>query len=371
MTAKKRLTKGKFSQKYLSLKVLSEDSSSFFTSPQKYSDPETPFLDLIHSSGNGFCDIYRINRMGRFHVLKCLKPEFRGNVTYEGLLRKEFEIGYGLDHPGICQYYSMQRIEGLGNCIEMEWIDGRTLEELIASEHPGPAASDAIIDQICDALAYMHSKQVLHRDIKPSNIIVTHKGNVVKLIDFGLSDSASHSVLKIPAGTAIYTAPEVLKGAGADVRSEVYSLGLVIASLGPRHRQVVHRCCETAPGKRYASVADVKKALHSRTPYVSGVLFILLIAAFSLYPFVSRWFSRPQAMAPVEQQAPVTIPVDTSALAPADTASVTPSVAPPAAARRPKDVRPDAPAKEPAPADTPLDDGLIDELFRQATELFK
>lgn len=345
--------------------MLSDDSSSFFVSPQEPSEPDSSFLDLIHRSESGFCDIYRINRMGRFRVLKCLKPEFRGNVTYEGLLRKEFEIGYGLDHPGICQYYSLRQVEGLGNCIEMEWIDGRTLEELTSVEHPGAALCDSIIDQICDALSYMHSKQVLHRDLKPSNILVTHKGDVVKLIDFGLSDSASHSVLKIPAGTAIYTAPEVLKGAEADVRSEVYSLGLVIATLDARHRQVVRKCCEAHPGRRYASVADAKKALHSRWPYVSGVLFILLIAAFALYPYVSKWLSRPDVAA--EPPQPVTVPVDTSALTPADTLSMNPpsSVAP---AKRAKD----APAKEPAASnDEPVDDGLIDELFRQATELFE
>ena len=346
--------------------MLKDDSSSFFTSPVELSEPDSPFMDLIHSSGDGFCDIYRINRMGRFRVLKCLKPEYRGNVIYEGLLRKEFEIGYGLDHPGICQYYSMLDVEGLGNCIEMEWIDGWTLEDLIASEHPGPAASDAIIDQICDALSYMHSKQVLHRDIKPSNILVTHKGNVVKLIDFGLSDSASHSVLKIPAGTAIYTAPEVLRGSEADVRSEVFSLGLVIAALGARHRNVVRKCCEARPGRRYASVSEVKKALHSRWPYFSGLLFILLAAAFALYPVVSRWIPHP--VSPVEPSEPVTVPVDTSALTQADSASIDTPPASSTPARRAKEPASQKPAN---PSDASVDDGLIDELFRQATELFE
>ena len=347
------------------MKVLTEDSSSFYASPQEPEEGSSVFLDLIHSSESGFCELYRINSMGRFRVLKCLKTTFRGNPTYEGLLRKEFEIGYGLDHPNICQYYAFKHVEGLGNCIEMEWIDGRTLESVITLEHPGAALSDAIIDQICSALSYIHSKQVLHRDLKPSNILVTHKGDVAKLIDFGLSDSAVHSVLKIPAGTVIYTAPEVLKGAEADVRSEVYSLGLVIAALGPRHRLVVRKCCEPRPAMRYASVAEVQKALRSKWPYISGVLFILLVAAFALYPYVSGLFSR--AEAPAGQQEPVTIPIDTMALSPADTASMDPpsSVVPP---KRTKD----APAMQPATSsDEPVDDGLIDELFRQATELFE
>ena len=187
----------------------------------------------------------------------------------------------------------------------------------------------------------------------------------MKLIDFGLSDSAGHSVLKIPAGTVIYTAPEVLKGADADVRSEVYSLGLVIAALGPRHRLVVRKCCEPRPAMRYSSVAEVQKALRSKWPYVSGVLFILLIATFALYPYVSGLFSRAEVSA--GQQEPVTIPIDTMALSPADTASMDPpsSIVPP---KRTKDT----PAMQPATSsDEPVDDGIIDELFRQATELFE
>ena len=345
--------------------MLTEDSSSFYASPQEPEEGSSVFLDLIHSSESGFCELYRINSMGRFRVLKCLKTTFRGNPTYEGLLRKEFEIGYGLDHPNICQYYAFKHVEGLGNCIEMEWIDGRTLESVITLEHPGAALSDAIIDQICSALSYIHTKQVLHRDLKPSNILVTYKGDVVKLIDFGLSDSAVHSVLKIPAGTVIYTAPEVLKGADADVRSEVYSLGLVIAALGPRHRLVVRKCCEPRPAMRYSSVAEVQKALRSKWPYISGVLFILLVTAFALYPYVSGLFSR--AEVPAGQQEPVTIPIDTMALSPADTASMDPPSASSSPSVKPRTPKDSAPATQ----DSSVDEGLIDELFRQATELFE
>lgn len=348
--------------------MLKEETSSFFTSPDEPGQGDGPFLEPIHSSENGYCMLYRINRLGRFRVLKCLKPEYRGNPTYEGLLRKEFEIGFGLDHPNICQYYSFRHTGELGNCIEMEWVDGRTLEELLAGGRPGAELQMSVLDQLCDALSYMHSKQVLHRDIKPSNIIVTHKGDVVKVIDFGFSDSDSHSVLKASAGTALYTAPEVLKGAPAGISSDIYSLGLIIAALTGRHRAVVRRCCDPRPARRYSSVADVKKALHSKWPAVSGILFILLVASFALFPYVSGWFSRADVAA--EHPEPITVPVDTSVLTPADTLSLDPpsSVAP---ARHVK-----SPAKEPAPQVTtpqeePVDDTVIDELFRQATELFE
>ncbi|MBR0292548.1 MAG: serine/threonine protein kinase [Bacteroidales bacterium] len=354
------------------MKVLSEVTSSFFSSPEEPSQDGSPFLELLHSSESGYSELWRINRLGRFRVLKCLKRQFRGNPVYEGLLRKEFQIGFSLDHQNICQYYSFQTVADLGSCIEMEWIDGRTLEELIASESHSPELEDSIIDQLCDALSYMHSKQVLHRDLKPSNILVTFKGNTVKLIDFGFSDSDAHSVLKAPAGTAVYAAPEVLQGGIGDVRSDIWSLGLVISALTRRHRNVVRKCCEKRPQLRYSSVLEVQKALHSRWPLVSGVLFIVLAAAFALWPVASGWFSVPEM--PAGKTEPVSVPVDTTVLTPADSCSINEPAAssapakPKAAKERP--VQPSVTNYGDA-AEATVEGAVIDDLFRQATELFE
>lgn len=342
--------------------------SSFFSTPKESSEVEAMLLEPMHSSEYGFSELYRVNKLGRFRVLKCLKPEFRGNSVYEGLLRKDFEIGYALDHPNICQYYSFIMHDSLGSCIEMEWIDGRTLEELIADSRPSKDLQDKILDQLCDALSYMHSKQMLHRDVKPSNIIVTYKGDIVKLIDFGLSDSTSYSVLKIPAGTAIYTAPEVLAGSSSDVRSEVYSLGLVIASFGGRHRNIVRKCCEKRPQNRYATVSDVKKALHSRLPYVSGVLFIVLVAIFALLPYASGLFSK--TTLPDDQDRPDNL---STAVEATDTlvVGIDNSVLPDSAIKSQPPVRTKPKAQPPAEKEETFDEAVIDELFRQATDMFE
>lgn len=333
-----------------------DDTSSFLASPVEPGNESTSQPQLIHSSGAGYCDLYRIDRQGRFRVLKCLKPSYRGKELYERLLRKEFEIGYSLNHPHIAEYYAFQNTDLLGNCIEMEWIDGRTLEELLASDKPDNALAEKLADELCDALSYIHSKQVIHRDLKPSNILVTHTGNTVKLIDFGFSDSDAHSILKISAGTAVYTAPEVLKGEEANVRSDIYSLGLILSQISRGFRRVARKCCEPRPWRRYASAAEVKKAIHSRWPLFSGVLFILAVTAIVLLPYVSKWL-------PGEEVIPI-IPADTAVVTtPADTAKPV-SHAPD---------RPSAPVKKkegkPAREET-VDEAAIDELFRQATELF-
>ena len=180
--------------------------------------------NLIHSSEAGWSEIWLIDKNGRFRALKSLKPSFRGQARYESLLRKEYEIGYSLSHTAIREIYDFRNIPGLGNCIEMEWVDGVTLTEFLSGGRPARATAKKIALQLCDALSYLHSKQIVHRDLKPSNILITHNGNYLKLIDFGLSDASSWSILKGPAGTASFAAPELLAGGVIDNRTETVSL---------------------------------------------------------------------------------------------------------------------------------------------------
>ena len=346
-----------------------DDNSAFFTQPETGVSLNLGSLERIHASRGGYSEIYRVDRMGRFRALKCLKPERRGDPLYENLLRKEFEIGYGLSHPNICEYYSLQEVEGLGTCIEMEWVDARTLETLLAQEgQPSPAVSDAILDELCDALSYLHAKQVLHRDLKPANILVTFTGDHVKLIDFGFSDSDSHSILKTAAGTQEYAAPEVLAGGRANVRSEIWSLGLIIATLTRRHGEVVRKCCARNPRLRYASVAEVRTALHSRAPLWSGVLLILFIVLGSVFAFLSNREASTPIPEPKAEATDSTVVQADTAPPPTDTiplpADPTPRQPAPAASRT------NATQKEAAQEGETVDPAVIDDLFRQASELF-
>jgi len=348
-----------------------EDSSTFFTTPEITPRDALSTLKLIHSSERGFCDVFRIDRGGRFRALKCLKPEHRGDPLYENILRKEFEIGYSLDHPNICEYYTYTQIEGLGNCIEMEWVDGRTLEEVITGTQPSKDLTDHILDGICDALSYLHSKQILHRDLKPTNILVTYKGDNVKLIDFGLSDSDTHSILKSPAGTVDYTAPEVLNGGAANIRSDIYSLGVIMYRLTRKYHRIARKCCESRPSARYSSAAEVKKAIHSNMPFYSGILFILLIAAFSLYPLLFK----DKKDVPVDVTAPAVS--STPSVNAASDSVKTVSLAEEKKSEEPRKKTSAAAGgnakQKKAAADeaATVDASVIDELFRQATDMFE
>lgn len=272
------------------------DTSGFFVNPEGQQYDRIGRPELICSSRNGLYEIYRADRGGQFRVYKALKEQYRGQPLYENLLHKEFQIGYTLRHPNVCEYVSFLNLTGIGHCIEMEWIDGCSLEEFVNSCRPDRYLYRKIISEICDALSYIHSRQVIHRDLKPSNIMITHNGHNVKLIDFGFSDTDCHNMLKQPAGTAVYAAPELLLGLETDHRADIYSLGCIIAGLSektggiPRH--VAKRCTQRNPEKRYRSAAQVKEAVEHQYKRLSYVL--VPVAAVMLIALMFAGLSRRQ-----------------------------------------------------------------------------
>lgn len=345
--------------------------SSFFSS--SVSQPE-----LIHESVDGWSQIYLIDRDGKFRVLKALKPEFRGEVQYEALLRKEYEIGYKLSHPNLCEIYGFIDVNGLGHCIEMEWVNGLTLSSFLSSKQVSRDLSGRIVRQLCDALAYCHSCQVIHRDIKPENIMVTHNGSNVKLIDFGLSDSDSHSVFKSACGTADFAAPELYEGSQPDVLSDIYSLGKVISLLHPSFSGIAARCTRKDPSSRFQDAESVKSAAAKVRNKVPSSVFITIAAvliAGVVAIFRGTIDGRPQVQQEHFDASPVLSMPDSSAVlrkVPADTV-VEVNVVNARPAPTPAGVA--APATAPAvpvpskAASSEYDADDIDELFNMATEL--
>ncbi len=256
------------------------DTSAFLTaSPAQPVISDESSFELLYESKDGYAVLYLGNSGGRRRVYKALKKEFRGDRVYEGLLRKEYEIGAQLDHPNICQFFGFVNVDGLGNAIEMEWVNGVPLDSAMPS---GRKLKYKLVGQLCDALDYMHSRQIIHKDLKPSNILVTHTGHVVKLIDFGFSDSDSHTVLKVPAGTLDYASPEQTAGLPLTPESDIYSLGKVLAYMLPGERGVVSKCLRHDPNRRPASAGEVMamlqrhKAVRTACIWLAAALLVAL-----------------------------------------------------------------------------------------------
>lgn len=229
--------------------------------------------------------VAKAKRYGRWWLLKGLRKEVAGEAGYQQRLRKEFEILMQLQHPGVVMAVGLEDVEVLGLCIVMEYVDGVTLKEWL-TEKPTRQMRLRVVQEIIDAVSYLHTKGIVHRDLKPANIIVTGNGSHVKLIDFGLADTDSHTILKQPAGTPTYMSPEQIQTAVADGRNDIYSLGIIMQQmeLGWRYHYIINRCLRPIE-QRYQQMGDLQHAIHSTNSRIRNVavwLGVLLIMALIL-----------------------------------------------------------------------------------------
>lgn len=261
------------------------------------------FLSVIsecYVSKSGHARMFTAVRYGKRYVLKCLKTDFRYTPVYRQALMKEFEIGLQLDHPNICRTISMEPVGDLGECIVMEYVDGETLEKAVKGGKITEEVVHKIAAQLLDAMEYMHAKQIVHRDIKPSNIMLTHRGGDVKLIDFGLSDSETFCVLKIPAGTRGYSAPEQLQpNAISSPSADIYSFGKVLEYMAEavRSKQLVRvgRKCATADcAHRPADIAQVRLLMADKGRSLAMVNVLLIALALVLIVIIGVMMSTRQ-----------------------------------------------------------------------------
>jgi serine/threonine-protein kinase len=145
---------------------------------------------------------------------------------------REAQAAAALNHANIAHIYAIEEHEGQ-MFIVMEFIEGKSLEEIVGVKGGSPLKIDQATDyatQIAEGLQAAHEKGIIHRDIKSANIMVTGKG-VVKIMDFGLAKLANRSKMTVQGstlGTAAYMSPEQAKGEKLDHRSDIWSLGVVL-----------------------------------------------------------------------------------------------------------------------------------------------
>ena len=227
--------------------------------------------------------VAKAKRYGRWWLLKGLRQEVAEEVAYQQRLRKELEILMELQHANVVTAVGMEEVDNLGLCIVMEYADGVTLKEWLCGSTTRQARR-RIAKELTEAVGYIHSKGIVHRDLKPENVIITRNGENVKLIDFGLADTDSHAVLKQPAGTPKYMSPEQAQTPTADVRNDIYSLGVIFSQmdLGRGYRNIIKRCRKPI-GKRYENVAALLQDIdRNRTGTITGTLTLTMSVFIAL-----------------------------------------------------------------------------------------
>lgn len=193
--------------------------------------------EKIGRGGMGIVYLGEQETLGRQVAVKLLPPLSSSNQQLADRLRLEARAMARLDHEHVV------RIHDAGNTnqgllyIVMEFVDGRTLRQLIAEGCPEPKEALELAAQICDGLHYAHGEGIVHRDMKPSNVLLSRTGRA-KIADFGLAKVAgplhverltrTHQLL----GTPLYMAPEQTNAAkSVDHRADVYAVGIILHEL--------------------------------------------------------------------------------------------------------------------------------------------
>ncbi len=242
---------------------------------------------LLHSGA--YADTYRARRAGKYFLLKAAKSD---NASFVNIIRREFEISAGLDHPNIIAAFTFENIPPLGFCLVMKYVEGKNLDEYL-NDNPSAKSKRRILSQLLSAVGYLHSCGIVHNDLKPANILIVPRGNKedLKLIDFGFSDDEMHYLAKTLGCTPDYASPELLSGQGSvDARSDIYSVGKLIKLLyNGGYSLFWKKCTRLNPRHRFPDADSIARAFRfCRTANVIVVVLTLLgiAASFALPPVV-------------------------------------------------------------------------------------
>lgn len=262
------------------------ESSSFDNINRKSSCADNSIEKVPTNHVGSTCDTFKMKLYGKLVFVKQLKKEFISNPRYISAFKKEFELGFGFDHPGLVRYLEYSNNNNLPYLI-IEYVDGVTLSEFIEL-YPNYFSKKEnylnFLDELLSALEYLHSKQVLHLDLKPDNIMITRIGNNVKLIDFGCSYSDTFD--DTTGNTPSFASPEQLKQDNSlNVESDIYSVGKIMQFIRTHTdktpgylTKIEKKAVEVKSDKRFASVKSLRDTIANKSNSKIRIIYTLIFS---------------------------------------------------------------------------------------------
>jgi serine/threonine-protein kinase len=291
----------------------------------------------------GMAEVHRGRdlRLGRDVAIKMLRTDLARDDTFQMRFRREAQNAASLNHPAIVAVYDTgEEIAPTGETlpfIVMEFVNGRTLKEVLAAEgRLMPRRALEIVADVCAALEFSHRHNIIHRDIKPGNVMMTQTGQV-KVMDFGIaralaSGATTMTQTSAVIGTAQYLSPEQARGEAVDARSDVYAAGCVLFELLCGHPPFVG---DSPVSVAYQHVREDPPAPSDINPDVTPPIDAIVLKALSKNP-LNRYQSAAEMRADLLRAAAGRPVMATPVLREAETVAMTQPAArpmPPAGAR--------------------------------------
>jgi len=260
---------------------MSENNVNNFHS-EDYAD-----LKLLYESRYGNSRVFTAKYNGKKVIIKALKEQYINDARSRAKLHEEYDITSLLDHRFIRKAIDFVTIEGLGDCIIFEYIEGKSLAEHVRVGTLSEKQVKSVLVDICDALSYLHRNQVVHCNLKPENIIITANDYRVKLIDLGAPKTEQDADRELLIKEMAFVPPEIIKGEDYDSRADVFSLGKIMEFFNERNitRQfnaIATHCTQFSKEQRYDSISEVRSAITKGHPVVKIIIAAVAVAIVAL-----------------------------------------------------------------------------------------
>ena len=246
-----------------------------------------PFYASAYGPSRLFTGTYK----GKKVILKTLKPTHAEDQLCRENLKKEYEITSQLDHKFIRKALGFENVQGLGECIVFEYIEGKSLAEHVRVGTLNEKEIKSLLVDICDALNYMHQRGIIHCDLKPENVLVSANDFRAKIIDIGLPETEYKTDRELLIKENEFIAPELIKGEEADSRSDIYSVGKIIEFIIDRnmlsqYRSVATHCTQFSREQRFDSITEVRSLITKGFSAMKIIILFLVLAALAIAAYV-------------------------------------------------------------------------------------
>ncbi len=259
-------------------------------------------LRLLHTSRYGNSRVFTANSNGKKVIVKALKEEYANDTACKALLKQEYETTSMLENKYIRKALDFVTIEGYGDCIIFEYIDGKSLAEHVRVGTLSEKQVKSILTEVCDGLYYLHRNGMVHCNLSPENIMVTTDCRA-RLIDIGVPETKQDADRELLIKEMEFIAPEIIKGEDYDARADVYSIGKIMEFMGERNiskqfGNVATHCTQFSREQRFDGISDVRSAISKGHNFVK----LIILAAVALVVIILALVYVPKINANVEKE---------------------------------------------------------------------